>query len=306
MPAHNENTDSIELSIVLISYNTAQITKETIESIYTSLAARDKETFEVIVLDNASKDNSIEVLETLSQTHSNLRLIKSKENLGFSRGNNKAFEFVRSTYVLFLNSDIVVLADAIEKLLAFYKKDEQHIQFAGGKLLNRDNTPQASCGPFYTPAIVFGALFLRGDYWGLTRSSPTSIKKVDWVSGACILTTAKLFKDMGGFDKEIFMYMEEIDLLYRASKKGYQTWFYPEAQFIHLGSASSGGKTFPILQVYNGFLYFYKKHYGRNSVRILRLMLQLKAQIALLMGKITGNTYLKTTYEQAYKIASMD
>lgn len=306
MLAHNENKDSVELSIVIISYNTAQITKETIESIYTSLSERDKKTFEVIVLDNASSDDSIAVLEKMQIAHPNLKLIRSDKNLGFSNGNNRAIEQSEGKYVLFLNSDIIVLADAIEKLLIFYKKDEKNIQFAGGKLLNRDNTPQASCGPFYTPAIVFGALFLRGDYWGLTRSSPTTVKKVDWVSGACILTTAALFKEMGGFDKEIFMYMEEIDLLYRAAKKGYQTWFCPDAQFIHLGSASSGGTTFPILQVYNGFLYFYKKHYSRNYVRILRLMLQLKAQIALLMGKITGNTYLKTTYEQAYKIASMD
>ena len=172
--------------------------------------------------------------------------------------------------------------------------------------MNTDGTPQPSCGPFYTPWIVFGALFLRGDLWGLTRSSPDKTSKTDWVSGACLLTTAALFKEMNGFDRDIFMYMEEIDLLYRASQKGYNTYFYPKARFIHVGSASSEGKTYPILQVYEGFLYFYKKHYGRNYVRMLRFMLQLKALIALWIGKITRNSYLINTYEQAYKIAAMD
>jgi GT2 family glycosyltransferase len=129
---------------------------------------------------------------------------------------------------------------------------------------------------------------------------------VDWVSGACILTTKSLFEKMGGFDEDIFMYMEEIDLLYRAKKKGYTTYFYNKAQFIHLGSASSGGKTYPILQVYNGFLYFYNKHHKGLSVSILKGMLQLKALISLLIGKVTGKEYLINTYEQAFKIASMD
>ncbi len=306
MASNNVNQHKIELSIVLISYNTAQITHETIDSIYASLQKRDSHTFEVIVLDNASHDHSVDVIEKLQRKHNNLRLYKSSKNLGFSNGNNKAFEFVQGTHVLFLNSDIIVQADAIEQLLSFYKKNDKEVQFAGGKLLNIDMTPQASSGRFYTPWVVFGALFLKGDHWGLTRSSPDTTVQTDWVSGACILTTSALFKEMDGFDRDIFMYMEEVDLLYRASQKGYNTYFYPDARFIHLGSASSGGKTFPILQVYEGFLYFYKKHYSNNYVRLLRIMLQLKAQIALWAGKLTRNTYLISTYEQAYKIATMD
>ncbi|CAN5181052.1 glycosyltransferase family 2 protein [soil metagenome] len=306
MPSNNENKPRVELSIVLISYNTASITRDTIDSIYKSLKNWDRQTFEVIVLDNGSKDNSIEVLEQLQKKHANLVLHKSTKNLGFSNGNNEAFKLVHGEYVFFLNSDIIVLDDAIDQLFNFYKQKVKDVQFVGGKLYNTDRTPQASCGPFYTPWIVFGALFLRGDYWGLTRSSPDVTVKTDWVSGACILTKSSLFKEMNGFDRDIFMYMEEIDLLYRASQKGYNTYFYPNAHFIHLGSASSGGKTFPILQVYEGFLYFYKKHYGKNYVRMLRFMLQLKALIALWIGKITHNTYLINTYEQAYKIASMD
>jgi GT2 family glycosyltransferase len=188
----------------------------------------------------------------------------------------------------------------------FYKENKEKVNFCGGKLLNPDNSSQPSCGAFYSLPVVFAALFLKGDYWGLTRSSPNEIRQVDWVSGACILTEKELFLKAGGFDENIFMYMEEVDLLFRAKKMNMNTYFYPDAEFIHLGSASSGGKTFPIIQVYNGFLYFYKKHHSAFEIKVLRGMLQLKAAVSLFIGRLTGNTYLIRTYEKAYKIASMD
>ena len=117
------------------------------------------------------------------------------------------------------------------------------------------------------------------------------------------MTTKKHYRGLGGFDKNIFMYMEEVDLLYRARKKGLNTFFYPNSQIVHLGSASSNGKTFPILQVYKGFLFFYKKHYSIFHLLILHVILKLKAIIAYLFGRIKGNQYLIETYEQAFKIS---
>ena len=126
--------------------------------------------------------------------------------------------------------------------------------------------------------------------------------KVDWVSGACILTRKSLYQRLGGVDRDIFMYMEEVDLLYRAARAGYSTYLYPAAQIIHLGSASSQGKTFPILQVYKGFIFFYKKHLSIFHLLALHLLLKSKALIALIIGKIRNNRYLIETYGQAFKI----
>jgi GT2 family glycosyltransferase len=164
-------------------------------------------------------------------------------------------------------------------------------------------TPQASSAPFYTLPVIFAALFLKGDYWGLTRNSPSRFTKTGWISGACILTTKENYKKVGGFDEGIFMYMDEVDLLYRASRMGLAAFFYPDAQFIHLGSASSNGKTYPILQVYRGFLYFYKKHRTPFELLLLRFMLQLKAVVSIIIGYITNNSYLKKTYAEAYTLA---
>ena len=116
------------------------------------------------------------------------------------------------------------------------------------------------------------------------------------------MTKKSLYQRLGGFDQDIFMYMEEVDLLYRAKKKGWKTYFYPAAQIVHLGSASSDGKIFPILQVYRGFLYFYKKHYSFLHLLILKFFLKLKAGTSLLIGRAINNQYLIKTYEEAFKI----
>lgn len=292
----------IELSIIIVSYNTAPITKNCLDSIKKSLA-NSKINWEIIVVDNASTDKSLQMLETVKQTYiKNMQLVINNKNVGFAKANNQAAQTARGKYLLFLNSDTIVLDEAIETLLNFYKQNEEKNHFLGGKLLNKDLTPQASCGPFYTLPVVFGALFLKGDYWGLTRYSPNTVCEVDWISGACILTKKEYFKKVGGFDEKIFMYMDEIDLLFRAKKKGYRVFFYPEAKFIHLASASSAGRTYPILQVYRGFIYFYKKHHSVLTNNLLKFMLKLKALVSIFLGRIAGNQYLTKTYGEAYQI----
>lgn len=292
----------MDLSIILVSYNTAQITKECIESIMSSLS-HSAITYEVVVLDNDSSDDSIEQLTRLTKAHSHIRLIKNHENIGFGRGNNRAVRDARGTYILLLNTDTVVLNGAIEKLYNDAVHNPDH-HFVGGKLLNKDQTPQPSCGPYYSLPVIAAALYLKGDHWNLSRFSPTKPTYVDWMSGACILTKKTIFEELGGFDEDIFMYMEEIDLLHRARTRGYRAYVLPDARFIHYGSLSSGSKTFPILQVYKGFVYLYKKHHSPLAQRCLRIMLQLKADIAIVVGRVTRNAYLVQTYGEAKKIIS--
>jgi len=301
--------DKNKLTIIIISYNTKKITLQCLKSVFQSLKNSSIK-YEIILIDNASTDQSAQAIEKLKLTNKKLgakiRLVRNKKNIGFGPANNQAVKIAKGHYLLLLNSDTIVLDNAIEKLYFFYKKNEKKIHFLGAKLLNPDYSPQPSCGPMYTLPMLFFHLFLRGDYWGATRSSPNRLKKVDWISGACILTKKEYFEKVGGFDERIFMYMEEIDLLYRAKKQGLNTYFYPGAKFIHLGSQSSGGRTFPILQVYQGLIYFYKKHFSKISFSILIIMLKLKATIGFLIGKITNNQYLIKTYAKAWKLAKID
>jgi len=293
-----------DLSIIIISYNTKKITKDCLDSMLKSLK-KSTLNYEIIVIDNHSIDRSLQLLREYSSNYSNIRIIENKENLGFGKANNQGVKIAKSDYILFLNSDILVLNDAIEKLYNFYRQNENMINFLGSKLLNKDMTSQPSCGPFYTLSIVFGWIFLRGDLWNLTRYSPNELKEVDWISGACVMTKKIYLKNINGFDENIFMYIDEIDLLYRAKIKGYRVFFYPEARFIHLGSASSGKRKFPVIQAYRGLLYFYKKHYSYSSLLLLKIMLKLKASIGLVIGQIFNNKYLKETYGKAYQMVKM-
>ena len=297
-----------KLSIIIVSYNTKKITQNCLNSILKETDIK-KFPLEIIVVDNNSKDSSQEMLKRFKKKNESenlkITLLFEKENLGFAKANNKAVKISKSDYILLLNSDIIVLDQAIEKLYKYFKKNEQKCDFVGGKLLNKDLSPQPSCGPYYSLPVIFAALFLKGDYWGLTRYSPDKPKKVDWISGACILTKKQTFLKLNGFDEKIFMYMEEIDFFYRAKKRGYKVYIYPQARFIHLGSASSQGKTYPILQVYKGFLFLYKKHHKKISLKTLKLLLNLKANIALFIGKITNNKYLLKTYEKAKELVKL-
>jgi len=288
---------SIDLSILVLSYNTKDLTLRCLETIYAHPPMNG--TYEVLVLDNQSTDGSAAaVLAAYPQA----RLYASKQNMGFSKGNNYLARKAHGTSLLLLNSDIEVMEGSLTKLFACYHVHQKEVGFMGGKLLNPDKTPQPSCGPFYRLPIVFGALFLRGDYWGLTRWSPDRFTVVDWVSGACIITSKQAYNALKGFDERIFMYMEEIDLLYRARKSGVLTAICPQATFIHYGSASSQGRTKPILNVYKGFIYFYTKHHDAVSLFILKRMLQLKALGGYVIGLLLGNDYLKKTYGKALRM----
>lgn len=296
----NKFIKKIQLSIIVINYNTKEITNQCLRSILNSL--RDKViNFEIILIDNASTDGSFEFFSQLSQQIPQINYIYNKKNLGFGKANNQGLKSAKGEYILFLNSDTIILNKAINKLLNFYQKNEDRIHFLGPKLLNKDFTSQPSAGYFFNLLGAFAALFLKGDRIGLTRLSPSKIKKIDWISGACILTKKKIMKKIDGFDENIFMYMDEVDLLYRAKQKGYSSYIYPEAKIIHYGSASST-KTYPILQLYKGLIYFYKKHYSTPLLFILKLMLYFKAIIGILMGKMFKNRYLIETYSQALKV----
>ena len=249
----------MDLSIIIISYNTKELTKKCIETVRTSLKQDPDIKAEIIVLDNASSDSSAKMLATLKSQFSNLKLITNSENVGFAKGNNQAVKSAHGKFLLFLNSDTEALHDAVPKLYRLFTHNSYGFDFAGAKLLYSDGSQQASIG--------------------------------------------RLFTALGGFDESIFMYWDEMDLFYRAHKRRLSVGFFPNPRFIHHEGASSSSRTQPILKVYEGYLYFYKKHFSRIDLKILKFMLQLKAILAVLIGRLTRNEYLITTYKQAYDIA---
>ena len=154
----------------------------------------------------------------------------------------------------------------------------------------------------YSLPIVALMLFGKGDDLGITRYSPREDREVDWVSGACLIGEKQSFLDVGLFDEGIFMYMEEIDFLYRAKKKGYAVHFIADAPFIHTGAASSATKRTPVVNIYRGLLYFYRKHRSIIEQRVLVLLLIMKARIAMSIARVTGDKEFAGTYEEAIRM----
>lgn len=287
----------MDLSIVIVSFNTKKLLDDCLTSVIRSMKLATL-TYEIIVVDNLSTDGTREVLK---KKFPKVQTILNRENVGFGRGNNQGIQAANGEYILLLNSDTIVLNNAIGKLVSFGRQHPN--AFVGPKLLNPDKTPQSSCGPFFSLPVVFAALFLKGDTLGLTRWSPNRARRVDWVSGAAILAPKKLFVQDLLFDENIFMYMEEIDLLMRARNKGYHTYFYPRSLIVHLGAASSTSKRKgPVLNIYRGFLYLYKKHGSPFGLVLVKLMLRVKAMIAWSIGVILGKGTLKETYEEAFRL----
>lgn len=318
--------DAPLLSINIVSYNTKKITIDCLNSILRSvklawLTDEPQKDIEIVVIDNASTDGSQEAIIEFSKTSFlPIKLVSNTENLGFGKGHNKVAKESSGELLLLLNTDTILMKDALFSLVSeFLSKNPsdmpryrnlvkdlsygEKIHFLGPKLLNENLTKQASCGPYYAIPVIFTALFLRGDYLGITRYSPDVKKQVDWVSGAALVCKKSNFLELGGFDEQIFMYMEEIDLLYRARKKGMTVWFTPSAQIVHLGSASSN-KQYPIYQVYRGFVYLYRKHHSALSLSVVQSILRLKSYLVIFLGVLLRKPVLVDTYKNSLKIVN--
>lgn len=287
----------MDLSIIIPSFNTKHLTTRCLRSIIETLK-HSKMEYEIIVIDNASKDGSVEVL---NKDFPQVIKILNKENVGYGTANNQGLKIAKGKYCLMLNSDIDALNGSLDKLLDFAKAHPK--SFVGGKLFNEDGSLQPSCGPGFTPWYVFLMLFCQADKLNITRSSPDVVKQVMWVSGACLLGTKQSFYDVGLFDQGIFMYMDEIEFLERARKKGYKVWFTPEARFIHTGAASSGNKRSPVKNIFRGLMYFYRKHYPQH-VPLLKTMLNLKGRIAITIGRLTDKKDLVSIYEEGLSLVN--
>lgn len=280
----------MDLTIVIVNYNSFRLLEQCLKSIRTSLADS-QVTYEVIIVDNSP---SKETINTTNQDY--LRIIRNKINTGFGAGCNRGIKAAQGRYVLLLNPDIQVIDQSIMKLLRFIQNKNRC--FAGGQLLNTDLSKQPSCGLFFNLMTIFIMLFLKGEQLRITKYSPQTTRRVDWLSGACLLGKKADFLGLDGFDEKIFLYTEEVDLLYRAMKNGFSCYFYPEASFIHQGAATTGLDK-ATENIYKGLIYFYKKHYSGPDLLILKSFLYLKAVISIIISLLTGNQILRSRYIKA-------
>lgn len=288
----------VKLSIVILTFNTKDLTCECLKSVSEQYEKElQKGEFEIILVDNDSKDKTPEAVSSLKIP--NLKVIQNKENLGFSKGNNIGVKNAAGEIVLFLNSDTEVKDKGILNMVEFLESNK-HIVILGGKLENANGSSQASAGKFYSIFNLF-LMLIGGERLGFLRSSPARISKVDWVSGACMMVKRETFEKIGGFEEKLFMYMEDQELCYRAKKAGYKTYYYPFLSLLHKERGSSN-RTFAIIHIYEGILHFYSKYKPKWQYKLAKSLLFLKAIFIKNVGRIIGNKYYISTYGQALEL----
>lgn len=273
-------TNALDLSVIIVSFNTKDITKQCLDSLYQFTSDLN---YEVIVVDNNSTDSSTEMLSKFESGHKNFKLIRSTSNIGFGPANNLGAKEAAGEYLLFLNSDTLFIENCLPDCLAA-SKNKKAVALSC-YLLNRDLTIQPSGGFFPTLGrILTWQLFLDdlpivgnkfksihphapGFFFMNRLTNRQSDRqevvrielKPDWITGAFMLIPRQLFKKVGGFDEKIFMYTEEMELCYRLRQIGGAVVLDPKSAIVHLGGAS-GSSHLAITAEVAGMLYFWKKH----------------------------------------------
>lgn len=287
----------MDLSVIILSYNTKDITDECLKRLQSAVDRVQKSgnKVQVIVLDNASSDGSVEMIK---RNHPRVELIESKENTGYSKGNNLAFKKNKYPNVLFLNSDVYVKDYTLEKALDYLNNHQCDV--LGVKLLYEDGKLQPSAGnlpdPLNTVFWIFGIGQLFNPFHPKNPAYFSKDSKVGWVTGAFLLIKRDVFEKTGGFDEDIFMYMDEVDLCKRISLKGYRVCFTPSIQVTHLHRASSKSDPEKALTREVMGVKRYLEKYHSKSYFFIRMFLILGLILRIIAFSLLGKTKRARAY----------
>lgn len=262
--------EQIKLSIIIVNYNTYHLTKQTIESIINKPIPF---TYEIILVDNASSDGSIQELkEDFKSRKDFIHIIENTANLGFGKANNIGMEQSSGAYVLLLNSDTVVVEDCLEKCMDYIERN-QGTGALGCKIVLGDGSLDHACKRGFPTPKASLYYFLKLDRknpmkYGLYDAlhlGEDEVGEVDALMGAFMLMPRKVLDEVGLFDEDYFMYGEDIDLCYRIKEAGYKVVYYPEGHIIHYkGGSSKKRRTKVIYDFHHAMWIFYRKHYYRK------------------------------------------
>jgi GT2 family glycosyltransferase len=281
-------TTTPDISVVIVSFNTREMTLACLASVFDQ--AREA-TLEVIVLDNASTDGSAEAIR---QQFPKVRLLAREDNLGFAGGNNVAAGEATGRYLLLLNPDTVILDRAIDKAFAFSERHPNAI--VGGRTFFGDGSlNRSSCHGWPTlwgvtcQGLGLSSLFRRSRLFnpeGLGAWDRSTDRRVPVVTGCFLMLPRDVWERLGGFDESFFMYGEETDLCMRAAKLGIDRWICGDATLIHYGGASDRVRADKMVKLFQAKAKLYRKHWSPAAAAYGVAMLRLWAASRALAGRL--------------------
>jgi GT2 family glycosyltransferase len=285
------STTSVDISVVIVAWNAKRYLELCLESLAKNPPVR---SMEVLVVDNASSDNSIEMVEAKFPW---VTLIKSKENLGFSKGNNLAIRQCQGRYIALVNPDVIVFPDCLDTLADFLDRNPK-VGNVGPRVFNPDMTQQSTCRQFPTlwnnfcsaiqlERIFKGSSFFAGEHMFYFPHDRT--RTVDVIVGCFSMIRRETFDEVGLLDEDLFMYGDDVDWCRRAWNAGWQVVFYPDAHAIH-----DRGKTtapFPVrfaVAQQRSVLHYWTKHHTLLGVLGIRSIMLFRHLPRYLVAALTN------------------
>lgn len=270
----NDNTENriVDVSVIIVNWNT----QNELRACLASLQDTGDVSAEIIVVDNASSDASVSMVQ---EEFPGVRLIVNQENAGFAKGSNMGIAASHGRYILLLNPDCVVSHGALETLVQFGDENKD-AGILGLKVLNVDGTIQHSCrrSPTFGAVLfrnaVLGRIYPNNPYtreYLLASWDHNSVKEVDWVSGAALVMRREMIEDIGMLDERFFMYCEDMDLGCRARESGWKVVYLPTAVVTHAkGRSSDKDPNRMIIEHHKSMYRYYMKHNAGHSPYIMR------------------------------------
>lgn len=277
-PALVSPDPSVDLSVVIVSYNTSDLLNNCLSSIEAWLEAN-SHTGEVIVVDNASTDGTSGMIR---RRFPDAKLIENHRNVGFAAANNKGIRAARGRYIVLLNPDTTVLGDAFGQM-ASYLDSNPGVGMVGPRLMFPDGRVQSSRRRFPTRLTGYLESTIIQDYWPNNRivrryyladRPDNQTQPVDWLVGACLMVRREAITSVGLLDERYFMYSEEVEWCYRMKRYGWKIVYLPQAAVIHHEGASSS-QNVPQRQIHfdSSKVLLYRQLYGKAAAWSLHLFL---------------------------------
>ncbi|MBY0118894.1 glycosyltransferase family 2 protein [Paenibacillus xylanexedens] len=289
------NTYLLDVSIIIVNYNTRQLTLDCLASVYASQTSYQ---YEVIVIDNASHDGSVEAIR---DAYPEIQLITNRDNTGFAVANNRGMELAKGRYILLLNSDTVVQPDTLHTMIYFMDRHPE-MGASGCKVILPDGSLDKACKRgFPTPSASFYYAFgisrlfpdrPKFNQYQLGHLSPDDEYPVDCLVGAFMLVRRETIDQVGGLDETFFMYGEDIDWCYRIKEAGWGIFYYPRTYIVHYKGGSARRKPLKITYEFHRAMWvFHRKHYAKKYNLLTNTAvwvgISLKFTLSLLRSKLS-------------------
>jgi GT2 family glycosyltransferase len=259
----------LQLSVIIVNYNVRYFIEQAIVSIN---KAGQNISMEIIVIDNASSDNSVAILQ---KKFPQIHIIANKENVGFGKANNQGISIAKGKYILLVNPDTVLQENTLSVCLEFIEKHPDCGALGVKMIDGKGNFLPESKRGLPSPSVAFykmsglSSLFPKSQIFNryhLGFLDKDKNHEVDVLSGAFMFFKGDLLKEIGGFDEDYFMYGEDIDLSYQVLKKGYKNYYVADTSIIHYkGESTKKGSLNYVKVFYEAMLIFAKKHFSKKQ-----------------------------------------